>query len=375
MTTNSTIQLFKNDLWKDQRKLSISENRSLIKKHYSSEEEISTELSVVGYLHEHNIAGIPPMNRQGNELVTSMPYYKGIRIFNLLVELDSLSVNKRDDIERIKCALISRCNEQQKSIQKELIGWHSTLAQHITYPQDKILSIVKILSDCLDIQIDADKMKNEIDEINEYWKTVAAVPFRDATAKNMLLNNDSLHLSNYSSEEDRCHYLSESIQNSDYPDWLDSPIINFDFSSCIHDTTPEDDVISLKYHERTWPGRIPSADKLLWFGEPNGKRAAITFLVRYFRLGGRKAAYRLLHPSGYRIRFKHDNDAFYFERLPSIMMSLWPQCVDEFPLLMDFIKMVSWHLKFANNEIDLFLAAGYGNNRKDYYTDIFDPEV
>lgn len=375
MITNATIDLFKQDLWKDHRQLDINTNKTQIKKYYVSREEIETELSVIYFLLSNGVTCVPSIEQIEGTLSARMPYYKGVRIFNLLVELDTISSQCREAVEGIKSQLIKRCEQQQKDIQQALRQWRLNFDKRVTYPHAKIMSIVLILSDCLDIEINNKAIANEIEKINEYWKEVAVVPFRDATTKNILLHNRKLHLSNFESEKARRDYILKSVINGSYQEWLCSPIVNFDFSSCIHDTTPEDDVISLKYHERTWQGRIPSAGDLVWYGDVNSKRSAVSFLIRYFRFGGRKAAYRLIHPSGHRIRFRHDDDSFYFERLPSIMKNLWPECEEDYPNLLSFIKTTANYLKFSRNEIDAFLDAGYGSSRSKYYTDIFDPDI
>ena len=375
MITPSIIEIFKQDLWKDQRKLEISPDRDTITKWYDTEEETNTELSVIEFLHHHNLLCVPTLHRVEDTLSARMPYYKGIRIFNLLVALDELSSVCGETADKIKKQLIDRCETQQKQIQQALSLWRHGFSSREIYPHAKILSIIEILSACLDIEINKVDIELEVSDIDAYWKTVAVVPFRDATTKNMLLHSEQLHLSTFESENERREYILKTILSDSNPEWLDSSIVNFDFSSCIHDTTPEDDVISLKYHERTWPGRVPAAENLVWQGDADGKRSAISFLVRYFRFGGRKAAYRLIHPSGHRIRFKHDDDSFYFERLPSIMKLLWSDFDTVYPNLYNFIQTAGKYLKSTRNEIDLFLGAGYGENRQNYYTDIYDPDI
>jgi hypothetical protein len=375
MVAKSTVDLFKMDLWKDQRKLDVVENKTQIEKYYESDDELNTELSVINFLVSHNAANVPSVEHIPGKLFVRMPYYKGIRIFNLLVELDSIGSSCGELARKIKGQLIGNCEQHQKQIHQALLLWKKTQPARVAYPHVKITTIVLILADCLGIEVDTNVIGDEVSRINTYWRSVATVPFRDATTKNMLLHSELLHLSNFDGEESRRDYISKSIIDKRYNEWLDAPIVNFDFSSCVHDTTPEDDVISLKYHERTWEGRTPSANNLIWHGESDPKRAAISFLIRYLRFGGRKAAYRLIHPSGHRIRFRYDDDSFYFERLPSIIKSLWPEFQTEYPSLVRFIEMTARYLKFNRNEVDAFLEAGHGSNRSTYYSDIFDLDV
>lgn len=316
----NTVELFKRDLWKDQRKLEVikKENgESVLIKYYDDIEEMNTEISMTDFLISKHIEGIPKLYPYGSK-ASIMPYYNGIRLFNLFVELDSLTTRQYDNISKIKKELMLRCESKQCQIQREMLEWRKKQDIREAYPHAKLKSIVYILSSCLGIIIDKKEIEREIDDINLYWNEMTSVPFRDATTKNMILNSPRLNMENYSSDEERNAYIYKSINDNTYHEWMDAPIIDIDFSSTIHDTTYEDDVISLKYHERTWCGHYPYAEELLWHGAPNAKRAAITFLIRYFRFGGRKAAYRLIHPKAHRIRFKYDNDLFYFMRLTSL---------------------------------------------------------
>lgn len=366
-----TIDLFKQDLWKDQRKLEVikaGDAESLLVKYYDDIEEMNTEISITNFLNHKGVEGIPVIHPYGEKSVV-MPYYNGIRLFNLFVELDALTERRDDNISKIKSELVLRCEKKQRHIQKEMLEWRKEQKERVAYPHAKLKSIVYILANCLGIVIDQNAVEKEIDDINHYWSNVVTVPFRDATTKNMILDSPQLYMENYSSDEERNAYIYKSIKDRTYYEWMNAPIIDIDFSSTIHDTTFEDDVISLKYHERTWGGHYPSVNELLWQGEPDMKRAAITFLVRYFRFGGRKAAYRLIHPKAHRIRFKYDNDLFYFERLPEIMKKLWPNCIYEYPNLMSFIETASRYLVTARVTTDLFLE--YGNKQAKFYTDVF----
>lgn len=366
-----TVELFKKDLWKDQRKLEVirnDSNKKMLIKHYDNLEEMDSEISIINHLNNKNVDGIPQIISYGN-LSTVMPYYNGIRLFNLFVELDLLTQNHNDKISRIKRELLSKCENRQRTIQEEILIWGNQQIKRKAYPHAKLKSIVYILASCLEIEIEKSAIEKEIDDINCYWEGIVNVPFRDATSKNMILNSSKLSLENYSSDSERANYIRDSIIDGSYIEWLHAPIVDIDFSSTLHNTTLEDDVISLKYHERTWDGVLPHANDLLWIGKSDGKRAAITFLIRYFRFGGRKAAYRLIHPTAHRIRFKYDSDVFYFRKLPMIMKSLWPECMEIYPNLMNFIEVVSRYLVATQVTTDLFLE--YGNKQANYYTDVY----
>ena len=143
------------------------------------------------------------------------------------------------------------------------------------------------------------------------------------------------------------------------PHWLGADLVDFDFASCGEISTPEDDYISLHFHERTWLAAPSYGDRLHWSDDPpNAERAALTFITRYYRFGGRKAAYRLLHPWEHRVRFRHDGDAFYFERLPDIVRQLSPEVATRYPVLMGVTSAIARTLETGRPGVDQFIAAG-----------------
>ena len=105
-----------------------------------------------------------------------------------------------------------------------------------------------------------------------------------------------------------------------------------DFSSAEHLTAPEDDPISLHFHEWTYGSSPLSTEALLLVGEPvvpDPHRAAAAFLVRYLRFGGRKLAYKIVNSQGFAVRFAYDNPHFYFQRLTSDCRRLSVPFVDQ----------------------------------------------
>jgi hypothetical protein len=200
---------------------------------------------------------------------------------------------------------------------------------------------------------------------------MTTVPFRDATTKNMVLAAPELWLGDFDGEEARQAAIIRSFEADDIPTWLSSDLIDFDFASCGEVSTPEDDYVSLHFHERTWAHPPMSPHELLWGDDkPDGERAALTFLTRYYRFGGRKAAYRLLHPWGHRVRFRHDGDAFYFQRLPDIVQRLSPEVASQFPSLVEVTKAIARTLEAGRPGVDRFIAAGLGEKRN-YFVDMY----
>jgi hypothetical protein len=269
----------------------------------------------------------------------------------------------------LKRRLIAKASARQREIQGLLVEW-SALSRLAPYPAaQKVRSILQILAGALNMDLDWSQLDDELRRLGEQWAEFACVPFRDATTKNMIIADAALQLGD-NAEAARRTVVETSLMSDLPPAWFDAPLFDLDFSSCGELTTPEDDFISLHYHERTWSSWPRKDDMLSWGYEPNNSRAGLTFLVRYFRFGGRKAAYRLWHPKGYRIRFRHDRDGFYFEKLPRILQELWPDGQSEYPYLWRVIEELPRILERTEPDADRFLEAGLDDPRG-YYTDVY----
>ena len=347
MITKEILKIFHDDLWKDKR-LMDPQDKIFVKKSENGIEH-KTEISVLRYLTETGIDGIPEI-KETKELDIHMSIYKEIRVFELLVILDGLSIKNEKAIE-VKKKIIDRCNDRQRKIQLALKEWREKEIKNgqirLKYPQDKIKKIVEVLATCKDIPLRTKEFDKEMVRLINYWETVADIPFRDATTKNMVFcdpNFQRIELEpNESKTEKNIKQVVAKLNDDVF--WETTPIADFDFSSCMHDTTVEDDYISLHCHERTFNGNTYIDPKdLIWIGTPDPKRAAISFYVRYYRFGGRKAAYRLLNPVNHLVRFAYDNDDFYFKNLNSIMRNLYPPVDKEFPTLLQITEDLAKHL-------------------------------
>ena len=344
MITKEILHIFRNDLWKDKR-LMDPQDEFFVKK---SENEIEhkAEISVLQYLQDIGIDGIPKIKKTDG-LDIHMSIFKGIRVFELLVILDEISLKFRKAID-VKKIIVDRCDERQRRIQFALKKWRESEIENgvtrIMYPQNKIKKIVEVLAVCKNISYDRSGFDREMEQLICYWESVVNIPFRDATTKHMVFCDPNFQRIELDPHESKTERNIKQIINKLDDDlfWEKTPIADFDFSSCMYDTTMEDDYISLHCHERTFDGNtymVP--DDLLWMGAPDFKRAAISFYVRYYRFGGRKAAYRLLNPVNHMVRFENDHDDFYFKNLNSIMRNLWSSVDKEFPVLMKLTDSLS----------------------------------
>ncbi len=369
----NVLSLFKRELWKDQRRLetTVADGVKCLQKYFASPQEVRFEVELIEGLRSRlHSARVPEVMALADDHVR-FRYIAGIRLFNLFVELDRIEAPLDTLASAAKRHLLARAERNQREIQESLLRIVTPARSLCPYPAAaKVESIVNILSSATGIIVRREAIKGELAFLDEVWKKGAVVPFRDATTKNMVLADPALWLGSFESEEARRQYLIRSLESDGGAAWRDAPIYDFDFSSCAEDSTPEDDPISLRFHERTWMGPPQGAADLLWLGSADEVRAAMTFLVRYYRFGGRKAAYRLLHPSAHRIRFRHDNDVFYFQRLVSIIAGLWHEAHEVMPELLEFTETVARSLEGGRPEIDYFMAAGLGEKRR-YYVDMY----
>jgi hypothetical protein len=373
MSSREQLQQFKRELWKDQRLLETrdSEGGVVLVKHFGRRQERDTELHVIDYLRSVvGIKHVPAIRGTTDDSIT-LTYIRGIRLFNLLVELDRLPSHLRRRGEEAKINLLARADANQAHIQAAL-ATIPRLADWRPYPAgQKILRIIQILAPSLDFVFERRGLERELEDLDARWFPMTVVPFRDATTKNMVLAAPDLWIGAYDGEDARYDTMVRSFETDDAPAWLAADLVDFDFASCGEISTLEDDYVSLHFHERTWIHPPTTAQDLLWGAhDASGERAALTFLTRYYRFGGRKAAYRLLHPWGHRVRFRHDGDAFYFERLPVIVQRLSPEVAEQFPLLIGVTKAIARTLEAGRPGVDQFIAAGLAEKRN-YFVDMY----
>lgn len=368
---NEALLLFKDEFWKDKRKLDIvtRNGQDCIVKFYDNILEKDTEISVINFFLENGMSTIPRILDQNNQSVV-MPYYKGIRIFNLLVALDEYAKINPEKAKIIKDRIIVLCTQKQSEMQRLLLEWRKHQSVRIPYSSEKVKTAIVILSKCLEIQYSSKKLCQEIDNLSRYVKENAFVPFRDSTTKNMLLFDEKLFLPNFNNETERNKYLVELFENNSIFELLSLPIIDFDFSSCMNDTTPEDDVISLLYHERTWNRYYPNSNSLVWNFQPDSYRAAITFIIRFLRFGSRKAAYKILHKNAYKKRFKYDDPCYYFKNLKKFVNNLHPHIIEEYPVIFHVIDEAYKKLLNIHIGVDYFQKSSLCINEKTYI-DVF----
>lgn len=355
------ISLFRDDLCKDERLLEVldcgymnedGQPQKILRKHSTSLAEHINERSVIEFLLSNGMSGIPRFieRESGKCHYVDMEYYEGIRILNILAYLRELAVEmpeKKSYIGEINALLVQRCESRQKEIHRLLMEWRKTQSKREPYPKQKLTSIVCLLTTVMNLSIDKRKIYDELDSLYEMFVKIADTPFRDAVARNILLNIPELHLDHfYSKTDNKCimganserkKVVRDAIISGKIERYANAPLVDFDFATCEHDTTIYDDAIGFHCHEINWHG-IPTAEKVCWDSncKINEKDIAISFIVRYLRFGGRKLAYRIILPGAHKLRFYYDDGTFYFKHLNAILDNFWPNSRLAIPELRKF---------------------------------------
>lgn len=389
----TTIQAFRDDLCKDQREIQIisdSYNRSksglIVRKYSTSIEEFKNEMDVMTHLSKDGLNNIPLVTGFGSDSIGSyldIEYYNGIRVFNLLAYIRELRAEHPEYLallSEFRDEILNKCLLNQISIQKSLLKWSCSSQKKEPYPQNKLYIIISMLSELGGFEVDQKKIQNELINIASEFEQISTVPFRDSTTKNMVIYYPDLYLGKYvesdedvlSADERRKAAFFRMVQDGSYEEILNSPIIDYDFSSCENLTSVYDDPIGFLCHEITFKG-IPNASELIWLeGQKiDSKDIALSFIIRYLRFGGRKMTYHIIHPHAYKYRFKYDNEFFYFGHLDQIVQYFWPDSTVAIP---EFLKLIQNVKKL--NKSDLFddvdeFEIQYPNCNRKFYLDIF----
>lgn len=279
---------------------------------------------------------------------------RGIRLYDLLRLLRALERQSPERAAQARSAsrvLLRRSLEQLLKLQRALLAWPS-VGRRPAYPlASHGAGLLAMVVDLLGLPPLRPAECRELRDLRCLWEARdALIPFRDATTKNILVAIPELAPLPGTSPEERLARLSTWL---DRDDGDSVRLVDFDFASVSDRTAPEDDLFSLLAHSASlpiskrllaelvtgiasWPQAVAELAGRIHPGiRPDPQRAARALLVRYLRFGGRKLLYRLMNPAAYAVRFRYDDPAFYFARLPTALLELDPGFGVSFPLLMD----------------------------------------
>ncbi|WP_200388263.1 NTP transferase domain-containing protein [Thiocapsa imhoffii] len=287
-------------------------------KYCESELAAEQEAQVLKLINTHLPAHAPRLIEQNRKQLL-LEAKRGIRLYDLLRQLS----NSTDHLA-IRDVLMARCNQRLDDLQQLLHKHKSSISQQ-PYPFNE--QITDLLNAICEMTHIAKPPPHELNTLAKRWKQQClkadSVPFRDATPKNIILVDKRLCPS--LSLEQRQSVLSQLLK-APLSFWDHIPIVDLDFTSTLHLTTPADDRLSLNGHMVHGPHTtLAPADDL-------------TLLVRYLRFGGRKFVYKLVNPAGFNTRFQFDEPCDYFS---SLVKGLSKSFREEFPGVYESLQCIA----------------------------------
>ena len=311
-----TVLFFKGEFWKDVRRLEVGADAEgdTLQRYSDGVTSIQDELSWLTSLSRSlSKARIPEVLRATDDYI-EFRYIKGLRAFNLLVDLKSIhETTGNAKASELALRLLSVLNSHLVEI-RECAEKSSMTSDCIPYPyEEKARNTFVLLSSVLCLGPLAEEVLGDIRRLCDLAKAKATAPFRDANPKNVILEIPHLHLERYHSADDRSEMILTMLSNGVLDGLVEEEhLYHVDFSGFRYLCPPCDDCVCLNHHETTcW---LNNGTALCHKGRTHVTIMA-TALLRFVRLGGRKVAYRLLNPSGYNVRHAHDNERYYFERM------------------------------------------------------------
>ncbi len=295
----------------------------------------------------------------------TMQRVKGIRVFELFVVLDELAREGMESAFAAKARILARCNKNEEEILACLKQWGGK--KHLdVYPSEKIVGMLRTLLQSLYVyypeeadsgfEINQSRLEEEAEKLYENFKgyvLARGIPFRDSTIKNMALCIDDLNGLDHIEDETVKRKLKQKIKGlleERGAECFDKyEIKEFDFASCINLTSQYDDIVGLNMHERSYNYEFEREVLKKYKGNED---FVLALFVRYLRFGGRKALYRLMCPTLHRIRFRFDNEQFYFAKFLSLAEELMPEFFDEYPLITALYRKLA-SVKTKNPQFDM----------------------
>jgi choline kinase len=354
------VALFRRTISKEERNLGEPDRMvgSGFRKVCHSPGHAAIERSALEWLHTAVGHGVPAvLAAQGSTL--QLEPLRGIRLYDLLRLLRTIGEQRPERGEQARLAsrlLLRRSLEQLFRVQRALLDWPPA-AQSPAYPlASHTAGLLAILVRLLGLPPLQPSECRELRLLRTRWQEGdALIPFRDATPKNILVAIDGLAPGLGISPEER---LARVLAWLDRDACASVRLVDFDLTSVVHRTAPEDDLFSLLAHAGTlpitrmllaelspglqpWPNAVAALVSRIHPGiRPDPERAARALLVRYLRFGGRKLLYRWINPAAFAVRFRYDDPAFYFARLPVALVQLDPGFAASFPLVLARLRQL-----------------------------------
>ena len=358
------------DLWKDLRRLEVlkRDGGTIIRRFADSNSTILEEHDFINKLKNKVDFCIPEIWQCANEYI-AFRYIEGTRAFNLLIDLKTLyERNQSKCFKDLGFQLMNLLQSDLKVFQRAVMEDTAFTDDHPVYPaKGKMRSLYQVLTEILPETCDFSEIEDDLERIASIYTGAAVIPFRDATPKNCLLEIPSLFQQKFRSYEERLRTVNDMCLSGELHRILEkNRLYQIDFSGCKYLCPVRDDWVALQEHESTaW---LTEVNQLPPFEEE--LQDLCTRFVRFTRFGGRKLAYRLLNYEGYKIRFVHDNESYYFSRLAEICRHLMNYRIVQSHqlgnLMSDLLKRSCF-----KPEHDYLHDLSHHKNQNPYYSDVF----
>ena len=371
LVTGDVAAYFKANICKEERSRDLPDR--IIGANYvktcQSEWHANVESSALQWIAKQTAGTVGPTFAVRTGQVVATEYIEGIRLFDLfrlLKEVGQAEPALASRSNDVGVRLLQRSLDNLCQIQTSLLSWplYSSMTPYpwTTHINDLLVAICN----ALELPQLSTGTLSELAELETKWSNDAVVPFRDATPKNIMVEIPEVVRRGHHETKDRVRLMANWLRQSDHDAVR---IVDYDFTSAEHLTSPEDDIISLLAHQ----GSIHLGMQLLgndseeWslalaelpvaLGLPfsvDRRRTARALLVRYLRFGGRKLMYRLVNPAGYQIRFRNDSPYYYFNALPQHLCKLDPEFSHQWPNILTLLNTIADRInqlpKWSSNE-------------------------
>ena len=153
----------------------------------------------------------------------------GIRLYDLL-----RAIKNCVQADAIKQILLQRCDQRLHQFQ-HLFKQSPQPISSEPYPFDlQISQLIRLLTDILAISPPA-HFSTELAQLAAEWPHHCSVPFRDATPKNIIVTEPLFSPSHRPADR---YNMIQQFANRDVNYWQQVPLLDIDFTSTCHLTTP-----------------------------------------------------------------------------------------------------------------------------------------
>lgn len=323
--------LFKNYFWKEKRPVNVYVHKSydgpfaLIEKGAYS---LIKDLEV----------NVPDVHSNSLNNLLVIRYIDGISVFKLLVELDKISKTHpklKEKALNVKMIILNKIFNDTVKIQEINSDYSKKLkdfVQKYSYTK-KSKEVIELFRTNFKFKCNIELAIKEIIKICEYSDGESVYHFRDATPKNMILDDYKL----------KCGigYIIECLKNDVFnEDYFKTKLFHIDMRSMHELVLKEDDYISFLWHY------CITDQEREQFNISNSYNLGEAMFCRGIRFYGRRLAYFLSDYSLFKKRYAGENMQFYYDMMIKALRLIRMPCPNLLELFEE-LKENELHKKFT----------------------------